>query len=107
VPEVRGEDERITYCGLTKLRGGNMKCNYCGEDILGFLVLLCLPKDRSNWLSVNTSELILRECCYHFLIGGPQTTNTSSKRIFIPKINIFNSDAVIELIKESREAVLK
>lgn len=84
-----------------------MKCNYCGEDILGFLVLLCLPKDRSNWLSVNTSELILRECCYHFLIGGPQTTNTSSKRIFIPKINIFNSDAVIELIKESREAVLK
>jgi hypothetical protein len=71
-----------------------------------YLILLCLPSNRDEWLVVNTDELILRKCCYFHLINGSTTPNKKSLRISIPKINKFDSDAVIQLIQLSKQAVL-
>ncbi len=71
-----------------------------------YLVLLCLPKEKINWLSVHSSQLVLKECCYYYLITGEITKNQESKRLHIPITNIFNSQAVTVIANSSRKAVV-
>ena len=65
-----------------------------------FLILYCLPKNRDEWVNLSEEELILKKCCYFYYLNGAETDNTSQKRIKIPIKNIFNSDAVKQLITD-------
>lgn len=67
------------------------------------LVLLCLPKEEKDWLSITENELILRKCCYYYIIKGDPTDNTSTITIRIPKENLFTPDAVNDLIEKSKK----
>lgn len=62
------------------------------------LIILSLPKDEQNWLTLSEEELILRRCCYWIALEGAVTDNSSSKRIEIPKANLLTPDLVNELL---------
>ncbi len=73
------------------------------EDMFGILILLCLPKKKVDWLQITENALSLRNCCYWKLLKGETTTNTSTKRIFIPTQQLFDPHAVTELLEEVRK----
>lgn len=58
------------------------------------LVVCCLPKENSSWLNVCEEELTIRKCCYYYFIKDPETKNTSSKRLHIPRAQLFTPDAL-------------
>ena len=64
-----------------------------------FLILFCLPQNEDQWLNINEQELVLKKCCYYFYVNGELTSNNSSKRLKIPKSNIFDCEAVINLME--------
>lgn len=64
-----------------------------------YLILMCLPKDESQWLRITENELILKRSCYYYQVPDQQTQNTSSVRIKIPKINLFDCEALNALLK--------
>lgn len=66
------------------------------------LVLCCLPKDQSKWLSVCENELRIEKCCYYHFIEGSETTNTSKKRIRIPRIQLLTPESIIDLKEKIR-----
>lgn len=68
-----------------------------------YLVLLCLPRDQVDWVSISPDSLQLRKCCFYELIDGARTENTSSVRVRIPKSNIFSPDSVDEIIQEASQ----
>lgn len=52
------------------------------------LILLCLPKDIEQWLSVEPEQLLLKHCCYFHSINGDATENVSTIRVNIPRENV-------------------
>jgi hypothetical protein len=67
------------------------------EDALAprILVLLVLPADAVDWLRQSEAALELRRCAYWVSLRGvPETANTSSVRITIPRTNVFGVSAV-------------
>lgn len=71
------------------------------------LVVLCLPKDSSEWISLTEDELKLRKCGYFFYVKGEMTQNKKTTRIRIPRDNVLTPDAVRTLIEDARVGVLK
>lgn len=67
------------------------------------LILLCLPKNRSDWHAASCYETILRNCCYWHIITGEPTENTATKRIFIPNENLLTPASLNELLRLERE----
>jgi hypothetical protein len=58
------------------------------------LVVCCLPKDQSAWLHVQEDELVLKKCCYYYFLDGPQTTNSASKRIHVPRSQVLTPQSL-------------
>lgn len=58
------------------------------------LILVVLPNDQNQWVNIDTTELRLRKHAYWFAppIGATQTSNGSTIRIEIPKINMLDID---------------
>lgn len=68
-----------------------------------FLVLLVLPDDDRDWLSISEEQLILRRCAYWCsLKGQPATSNTATIRIRIPRINLFDVNALRTLMERRK-----
>jgi hypothetical protein len=66
------------------------------------LILLCLPRDRTLWHAASHDGTLLRNCCYYHLLRGDPVTNTSTKRIFIPRTQILTADTLNELVVAER-----
>jgi hypothetical protein len=64
------------------------------------LVLLCLPIDEGTWLKVSADELILRKSAFWCRLDGVLTTNTGTKRIRVPSLNVFTPEAVIGILHD-------
>jgi hypothetical protein len=62
------------------------------------LILLCLPKNRSDWHGTTCDETILRHCCYWHTISGKPTSNTSKQRISVPRENLLTPASLNELL---------
>ncbi len=59
------------------------------------LVVVFVPNNCDDWCYHTEEELILRRCGYWLsLQGKPKTSNTSTKTICIPKQNVFNVEAL-------------
>lgn len=71
------------------------------------LLLLCLPKEESEWLNITEDELKLKKCCYYYYISGIPTGNKETKRIRIPRENVFSPEAVNKLINDVYSGVIK
>lgn len=64
------------------------------------LIVLCLPKNKSNWVDCDENRLILQKCCYWEYLTGNQTTNVASKRIKINKSKQFTPASLRWLLDE-------
>ena len=72
------------------------------------LVLLDLPKDQSQWLTITPDELVLRRSAYWLnLRRHDETKNRSSITVHIPEQNLFNVDNLHMLIEQSRQGSIQ
>ena len=68
-----------------------------------YLVVLALPGDESDWLTVSADELVMRRCAYWVsLYGRMESENQASVRVSIPADNRFDPDALRQLLEQSR-----
>lgn len=61
------------------------------------LIVYCLPRDDAQWLAVCEDDLVLRKCCYYYLVEGPESSNARSKRIRIPRGQLLTPDSLAQL----------
>lgn len=72
------------------------------------LVVLRLPKEPADWLTVSRSELVLRHCAYWLsLRGAPETDVGHEKTVYIPDKNRFDIEGLIALMEQSRTGTVK
>ena len=72
------------------------------RQAMAVLILLCLPKDEAHWLDGCEEHLRLRNCCYWFRPDGPPTTNSSSVRIRIPRVNVLTPNSLKGIMAVAR-----
>lgn len=72
--------------------------NHLADTRLGIpiiLVLYCMPNNENDWLSVLKDVTTLKYCGYwKSLRGLPKSSNQNTKRIEIPKNQIFNESSI-------------
>lgn len=73
------------------------------------LIVLFLPPDSNDWLSISENELILKKCAYWVsLRGAPDATNSTGQTVYIPKNQIFNASNLKSIFEKlSRKEVLR
>jgi len=63
--------------------------------IPSLLVVVFVPKDLKDWLSVSEEEMVLSKCGWWVsLAGKPETTNTTTVRVTIPRNNLLTPRAL-------------
>lgn len=72
------------------------------------LVVLVLPRERERWISWTPEQLELRHCAFwHSLRGSPETTNSTTCSIAIPREQTFTPQTLQDLmLKVAREQVI-
>jgi hypothetical protein len=65
------------------------------------LILLCLPRSPLEWLENNEEQLLLRKCCYWHRLTGDLTDNKSNVTVRIPRTQILNSVALLDLLEKA------
>jgi len=67
------------------------------------LVVLDLPKDPNQWVTVTEESLVLKRRAYWLsLLGRRETANTETVTVKIPQDNLFNVDNLRSLMKQSQ-----
>ena len=67
------------------------------------LVVLDLPRDRGQWMTVTQEELILRRRAYWVsLLGQNETENADSITVSIPEHQLLNVTSLQDLMEKSR-----
>ena len=66
------------------------------------LILMILPDDPSSWLTVSSTELVIRKAAYWYLpaAGTAFSDNATTTRITIPTINLVGPSFVDDRIAE-------
>ena len=68
------------------------------------LVVLDLPEDEQQWMTITENELILRHRAYWLnLQRYEETDNQSSVTVRIPEENLFNVESLRALMEQSRK----
>jgi len=67
------------------------------------LILMCLPENEVDWLSITTEQLVLRHNCYWCRVGGTRTNNTATQRIRIPRSHMLDQASVHELLDKVKK----
>ena len=71
------------------------------------LVVLDLPSDQRQWLSVSTDQLTLRRAAYWTSLADcSESDNKSSVTVSVPASNLFDVRAVRALMEQSRKGVI-
>ena len=71
------------------------------------LVVLDLPRDEEQWISISAEELVMRRCAYWVdIAGSPETTNKKAVTITIKKQNRFDIDSLKDLMDRARKGTL-
>jgi len=65
------------------------------------LIVLFLSEIESNWLTITEDELIMKHAAYWVcLYGAEQSTNDTSKTVYMPKANLLTPEALKSLCQE-------
>jgi hypothetical protein len=65
------------------------------------LVVLFLPSNNADWLTLSNNELILRKCAYWVsLRGAKASTNTTAQTVYLPKSQRFDSEGLQDLMAQ-------
>lgn len=68
------------------------------------LLILELPNEESEWLSITHEELTLRRCAYWVnLRDAPEPTSATTIAIPVPESNLFTPDTLRDLMEQSRQ----
>ncbi len=68
------------------------------------LVVLDLPKNKREWMTITEHELVLRRRAYWLsLKGSEKTDNRRSVTVGIPSANVFDVDGLRGLMDQSRK----
>ena len=70
------------------------------------LILLALPKDAEQWLGHSEEALMIRQCCYWYLVDNKPTDNKYEIRIRIPRKQQFTTVALEELMAKAESGEL-
>ena len=71
------------------------------------LVVLDLPGDESQWVSISAEELVIRRCAYWANIKGfPETANLETVTVSIQKTNRFDTNGLRELMDRARSGAI-
>ena len=72
------------------------------------LVVLDLPSDREQWMTITDDSLVIRHRAYWVnLLGCAETSNTHSVTVQIPSQNVFGVQSLRELMEQSRQGSLQ
>jgi hypothetical protein len=72
------------------------------------LLLLDLPSDKRDWVTITADELVIRRRAYWVnLKGYEETTNRTSVTVPIPKGNLFNVESLRDLMDQSRKGKIQ
>lgn len=92
------EDENNIYYNLKVKNYNDLRLNASTRK---YLALLILPEDSKQWIENDVDKLIIKKCMYWIsLLGMPETLNTSTIQITIPKKQILNEESLNILISE-------
>ena len=95
------EDEDFVYYDLKVKNYNDLRRNSSESK---FLTLLILPEEENEWINQTIDELIIRRNMYWLsLYGSPETTNTSTIRIKIPKVNLVTKESLLQLLRSDLE----
>jgi len=73
--------------------------------IPSYLVLFVLPPE-ADWLEQTEKGLLILGCAYWLsLRGEPTTTNEEKIRVFVPRANVFSSDAIQQMMDRLRQGL--
>ena len=61
------------------------------------LILMVLPSDPDHWMAHNEDELLLRQCCYWYLVGDTEAEGVT-KVIDIPRSQALSPSELIQLL---------
>ena len=87
-----------------RLKTSNYKRLRSQTQTPSLLVILDLPVDKEEWISVRAEELVLRRYAYWLnLVGAKEGYNASSVTVPIPKGNVFNVGILRKLMDQSRK----
>lgn len=67
------------------------------------LLLLALPENEADWLSVSAEQMVMKKACYWTKIDGEFTDNVATKRIAIPQARLFDVAAARELMRQIKQ----
>jgi Domain of unknown function (DUF4365) len=72
------------------------------------LVILDMPRLETEWITVTLESLILRKSAYwQSLQGAPETDNTKTVTVEIPKSQIFDVNGLRNLMERSRQGAVE
>ena len=78
-------------------RYNDLRCNAVSTPRI--LVVLFLPHDPKEWLSLDENALLLRKCAYWVsLRGAGLSSNTAAQTVYIPKSQRFDPDGLTALM---------
>ena len=67
------------------------------------LVVLDLPREETEWMTITADELVLRRRAYWLnLLGSTETENQWSVTVRIPELNVFDVESLRALMEQSR-----
>ena len=91
-----------------KLPLGNYNGLRCETQTPRLLVVLDLPRDSSQWVTITADELVLRHRAYWMNLRGlGATDNKSSVTVRIPRRNLFNVENLRALMDQSRGGIIQ
>jgi len=71
------------------------------------LIVLKLPKENFNWVTIDAEKLIIRKCAFWVNLKGlPETNNSANVTVKIDQSNIFDVDALRLMMQKARSGEL-
>ncbi len=65
------------------------------------LVVLFLPAEMDDWLTLDDTSLVLRKCAYWVSLRGARpSTNATSQTVYLPQSQRFDPKGLLELMEE-------
>jgi hypothetical protein len=94
------EDDYIVYDLEAKTYNDLVSRSKEGRAVPLILILLCLPKNASEWLENSEDYLLVRKCCYWTMLDGALTTNVEKVRIRVPRAQLLTPDSLNMLLMQ-------
>ena len=93
-----GKDDDYVVYDLSAETYNKLLYRKNNSSIPCFLVVMCLPKDKKNWICVTEESLTIKKCCYYFSVEGEPTTNKATIRVKIPRKQLLTPSTIKDLI---------